>query len=265
MKLFSITLAGSLLLAIVSVASVSDSQSPHAVRNNSLVPLEITQQLAEAEEGDGAVLTQVLIASWTSAATSSASSTETNNIDSKIPTPQTEVVRSSKRAPTKTATNGAAAKITPAPKTKTVTSSTLPSQSGYSLTEVRKQIHSRSNTARANNNLASLSLDSTLASIAQKRSEDMITKNYFSHTSPSGCDLICRFEGLGYSAYGENLAEYYEFDTMTEPQLVATFITMWLKSPSHRRNLLSSDFSHEGVGVAIKGNRIVVTVTFAKI
>lgn len=261
MRLFSITLAGSLLLAIISIASLSDGSSSHAIGKDSFAPLEITKQFAEAEEDIAAVLTPVLIASWTSVATSSASS---SGAETNLSTPKTEgVSRLAKAPPTaKPTTAVVTTKTTPAPKTKAVTPSTLPSQGGYSLTEVRKQIHSRTNTARANNNLGSLSTDGTLTSIAQKRSEDMIAKNYFSHTSPGGCDLVCRFEGLSYSAYGENLAEYYEFSSLTESELAATFINMWLKSTGHRRNLLSSGLTREGVGVAMKGNRVVVTVVF---
>lgn len=231
---------------------------------DSLVELEITKQLAEAEEDLDAVLTPVLIASWTSMATSSASSTEAATNSSNRAEQKNEVITRTTKVPPTAKPTPAIVTIKTTPASKGKAASPISSQSGYSLSEVRKQVHSRTNTARANNNLDSLSSDSTLASIAQKRSDDMAARNYFSHTSPSGCDLTCRFEGLGYSAYGENLAEYYEFNTMTEPELVATFISMWLNSPSHRRNLLSSDFNREGVGVSIKGNRIVVAVTFAK-
>ena len=260
MRFFSITLASSLLLAIVSVAGLSDASGTKAVLQNSIIDLQVTKQFAEAEEGVAAALSPVLIASWTSLSTSTVATTS-EDITLSV-TPDKKVTSSSlyRDTPSSQPANKTvtANKTITAPKTTSLTSD----KTGYDLFAVRQSIHSRTNSARANNNLAALSSDSTLASVAQKRSEDMASKNYFSHISSGGCDLTCRFEGLNYSAYGENLAEYYEFDTMTEPELVATLLTMWQKSPSHRRNLLSDGFNREGVGVAMKGNRIVVTVIF---
>lgn len=261
MKLFSITLASSLLLAIASTAGVSGARNHQAALSDAFVMPEITTQLAEAEEAVGTVLKPVLIASWISVATSSTSDSPVDSTDISTGARAQAVTTITRPTETKPTMPKATPKTpTPIAKRSLVNA---PEKSGYSLAEVRTQIHSRTNNARANNNVASLSSDSALASIAQKRSEEMAAQNYFSHISPSGCDLACRFEGMSYVVYGENLAEYYEFDSLTEPELAATFISMWLKSTGHRRNLLSSDYTREGVGVAMKGGRIVVTVIFA--
>ena len=261
MRLFSITLASSLLLAIVSVAGLSDASSTKAVLQNSMINLQVTKQFAEAEEGVAAALSPILIASWTSLSTSTVA-TASEDTDTLLATPDRKVETNPSQRDTPTSQT--LQKTVTANKTVTAPKPVAPpsQNTSYDLAAVRQDIHSRTNSARASSNLTSLSSDGSLATIAQKRSEDMVAKNYFSHTSKSGCDLTCRFEGLSYSVYGENLAEYYEFDIMTEPELVSTFMAMWQKSPGHRRNLPSGDFNREGVGVAMKGNRIVVTVIF---
>lgn len=138
--------------------------------------------------------------------------------------------------------------------------------STFSLQGVASELHSRTNAARTNKGLTKLTYDVILASLAQARSADMAKNNYFSHTSPNGCDLTCHFSSLNYVAtsFGENLAEYTEYHEFTESGLAAEFITMWLNSSGHRANMLSSDFTREGIGIAAKGDRVVVTVVFAQ-
>jgi uncharacterized protein YkwD len=107
--------------------------------------------------------------------------------------------------------------------------------------------------------------DEALSKIATTRSEDMATNDYFSHTSPDGCDLLCRFKVAHYPslAMGENLAEFSDYTTQSESKLAEEFVNDWLKSSTHRQNLLSNTFTHEGIGVAVKDTHIVVTVIFA--
>jgi uncharacterized protein YkwD len=135
----------------------------------------------------------------------------------------------------------------------------------YSLEQVANFIHSRSNIARSQNNLPPLLYDETLARIANERSTDMVKNNYFSHTAPDGCDLSCRFKKTAYPSLtmGENLAEFSDYTTLEESELAQNFVNDWIDSATHRKNLLSKVFTREGIGVAIKNNRIVVTVIFA--
>jgi uncharacterized protein YkwD len=114
--------------------------------------------------------------------------------------------------------------------------------------------------------LGNFSYDSTLAKLATQRSQDMANNDYFSHTSPDGCDLACRFKKSDYAtlSWGENLAEYSDYASLSESDLATLFSDKWIESSAHRKNLLSKDFTNEGIGVAVKGKRIVVTVIFAK-
>lgn len=136
----------------------------------------------------------------------------------------------------------------------------------YSLATLEKQIHSRTNINRSQNNLPALQSDAGLAAVALAHSEDMLTENYFSHTDSSECDLSCRAARLPYQTanLGENLAQYTPYQAFSESELAGTFLDMWLKSTEHRDHLFSSTYTREGIGVAIKGDRIVVTVLFAE-
>lgn len=136
----------------------------------------------------------------------------------------------------------------------------------YSFGKLASNLHTRTNIARSQNKLSHFTYDEALAKLATKRSADMAVHNYFSHTSPDGCDLGCRFKKAEYVtlSYGENLAEYSDYETLSESNLAESFINMWLESDNHRKNLLSKDYTNEGIGVAVNGKRIIVTIIFAK-
>jgi uncharacterized protein YkwD len=127
------------------------------------------------------------------------------------------------------------------------------------------QIHTLTSLSRSQNNLPKLTLNSSLSTIAQKRSDEMVRKNYFSHTSPDGCDVSCLIKNAGYqtSAWGENLALRNSYRLHSMPELAQGFITDWLKSLTHRDNMLSSKYTTYGIGVAADTERLIVTVVFS--
>lgn len=144
--------------------------------------------------------------------------------------------------------------------------STLLIAEEFSIAALEKQIHSRTNIIRSQNNLPALRYDAELAALARERSSDMQTSNYFSHTDRTGCDLSCRAKTFPFQTtnLGENLGEYLQYQSFSESELAALFVEMWLKSTSHRDHLFSNAFDREGIGLAIKGDRIVVAVLYAQ-
>lgn len=93
-----------------------------------------------------------------------------------------------------------------------------------------------------------LTMNERLASAAQKKAEDMVTRNYWSHKTPEGTDpwnFIIK-EDYSYKKAGENLA--YGFDSSD------TVVAGWMNSKSHRENLLDKDFSEVGFGIANANN-----------
>ncbi len=170
----------------------------------------------------------------------------------------------------------APAQITAAQPVEIIVIPTLPIETTAVIKEVPRQtppkpahmadlLHSRTNITRAKNNRTELSFDTSLSALAKERSEEMIRDNYFSHTSPDGCNLQCRLSNSGYEtlSWGENLAESTSYQMLSNAELADMFMQSWLKSSNHRDNVLSKKFTRQGIGVAHKDGRIVVTVIFA--
>lgn len=100
------------------------------------------------------------------------------------------------------------------------------------------------NTVRSQNNANALTVSSKLSSAAQTKANDMVARNYWSHTTPDGKDPWVFIDAVGYSYQkaGENLA--YGFDTSND------VIIGWMNSPSHRSNMLDTNFKEVGFGFA---------------
>lgn len=145
-----------------------------------------------------------------------------------------------KATPVTPATPATPAKVAP---TKTTTTSVLTENN-----KLEKEVVALVNKERAKLGLAPLKDNSELSNVARIKSEDMVAKNYFSHTSPtygSPFDMMKKF-GITYTAAGENIA-------MGQPT-AASVMTAWMNSPGHKANILSKNFTEIGVGVAKDAN-----------
>ncbi len=114
--------------------------------------------------------------------------------------------------------------------------------SASSPSSFEDQVAQLVNAERAKNGLRPLTHRADLKSVAEKKAQDMINSNYFSHTSPnygSPFDMMKTF-GISYSAAGENIAK-----GQTTPQEV---MNSWMNSSGHRANILNSSYDCIGVG-----------------
>lgn len=104
------------------------------------------------------------------------------------------------------------------------------------------------NVERSRNGLGALTSNWQAARCARIKSQDMIDRGYFSHTSPTYGSPFKMMEsfGLRFSAAAENIA--YGQRTAQE------VMTSWMNSPGHRANILSRSYTQIGVGVAKKSN-----------
>lgn len=102
------------------------------------------------------------------------------------------------------------------------------------------------NAARTRRGLAPLRFTAGLNQVARQRSQDMVRRNYFSHTDPSGRNPYwhMRRAGISYRTAGENIAW-----GQRSPEEV---VRAWMNSPGHRANILNPHFSQMGLGVARK-------------
>lgn len=114
---------------------------------------------------------------------------------------------------------------------------------------IEQQVINLTNQERAKNGLKPLIADWELSRVARYKSMDMRDKNYFSHDSPtygSPFTMMKNF-GIHYRSAGENIAA-----GQPTPQEV---VRAWMNSPGHRQNILSSSYTHIGVGYAKGGTR----------
>lgn len=98
------------------------------------------------------------------------------------------------------------------------------------------------NQERKKQNLSPLRLHIQLGEVARIKSKDMHDNGYFSHTSPtygSPFEMMASF-GLDYWSAGENIAA-----GQPDP---ANVMTSWMNSPGHKANILSTNYTHIGVG-----------------
>lgn len=100
------------------------------------------------------------------------------------------------------------------------------------------------NTQRNQVTAPTLELNSKLNQAAQAKAEDMVARNYWSHTSPDNQLPWAFIEKAKYSYQkaGENLA--YGFATNSET------VNGWMNSASHRKNILDTAYSQVGFGIA---------------
>lgn len=111
-----------------------------------------------------------------------------------------------------------------------------------------EQVAALVNQERSKYGLKPLKLNWELSRVARYKSQDMIDKNYFSHTSPtygSPFTMMKNF-GISYRAAGENIAAGQK-----TPQEV---MNAWMNSEGHRKNILSSQYTEIGVGYAKGGS-----------
>ncbi|RFU68733.1 LysM peptidoglycan-binding domain-containing protein [Peribacillus saganii] len=124
----------------------------------------------------------------------------------------------------------------------------IPAKASETPAGVDAQVVKLVNQERAKYKLPALKSDSALARVSRFKSEDMRNKNYFSHTSPtygSPFQMMKSF-GISYRYAGENIAV-----GQTSAQAV---MAAWMKSPGHKANILSKNFTYIGVGYAKGGS-----------
>ena len=104
------------------------------------------------------------------------------------------------------------------------------------------------NAIRSENGLRPLTVNWELSRVARYKSEDMSSRGYFSHNSPtygSPFQMMQSF-GLSYRTAGENIA----YGQRTP----AAVVDAWMNSSGHRANILSSAYTQIGVGYCASGS-----------
>ncbi len=133
----------------------------------------------------------------------------------------------------------------------------LPFQ-GAEASEISSQsVIMLTNQARLSNGISTLLENENLMRAARDKVKDMLTNDYFAHTSPQGVAPWhwIKKNGYNYQYAGENLAINF---TDAKEQHAA-----WMKSATHRKNILNPEYADIGVAVAqgkIDGQNSVIVV-----
>jgi len=147
-------------------------------------------------------------------------------------------------------------------------------------TEVELKIHDYVNQQRISNGLPALKFDTKLSEIARSHSQDMAKNGFFSHTNLKGQDPTQRGNLLGYSCYKDYGLHYTEGiaeniymtpkgnvigcgNVYSENEIANCVVIGWMSSPGHRKNILTSTYDKEGIGVAISSDgKVYATENF---
>lgn len=145
---------------------------------------------------------------------------------------------------------------TPSTSSSSSSSQTSPASTGNVAADEQKAV-SLMNADRRAQGLSDLKVDSRLTSLAEKYAQDMVNRNFFSHTNPEGQSPFDRMKqaGISYSAAGENIAIN---------QNVAAAETAFMNSAGHRANILNTTYADVGIGVAYKNGQVYVVQEFIK-
>jgi uncharacterized protein YkwD len=120
-----------------------------------------------------------------------------------------------------------------------------------SVLRTRRRLLCLMNRARARFGLPPLRANRCLHRVASRHAHDMVRRRYFGHVTPNGWSPGQRARASGYVprsapwVVGENIA--WGVAAAARPSWV---VRAWLRSPSHRHNILSRRFRDAGVGVA---------------
>ena len=124
-------------------------------------------------------------------------------------------------------------------------------------------IYQRVNRERSKFRLGTLAWDDRLAQLARDYSRKMAREGFFGHYDRSGLaveDRAIAARIKNWSVIGENL-----FFCEDHPTYVDTAVTGWMKSPTHRENILDREFTTTGIGIATaRDGSIFVTQVFTR-
>ena len=194
-------------------------------------------------------------------------------IPTPTPTP-TPIPPSPTPTPEPTATPVPSPTSTPGPPTPTV-SPIKKHASIIDILQLEALTHDLINAQRSAHGFQPLDHIEKIRLIARSHSEDMASRNFFSHDNPEGLDPSGRGQRAGYDCR-KNYGSYYTYglaenihqgwlfgsyltsrgrtvptDWFSLEELARNAVNGWMNSPGHRQNILDLSYDRAGMGVAI--------------
>jgi uncharacterized protein YkwD len=151
-------------------------------------------------------------------------------------------------------------------------SSTDAAQAGIShVEEVERLVFEMVNTERQKANLKPLTQDGMLRDVARGHSDDMLFRGFFDHIDPDGLNqagrIALQHRRLISRSSGENIIKLTGYDASDARNLANEIMNGkqgWMNSPPHKKNILTGDFTHIGIGLSLQGKEIRATQVFAQ-
>lgn len=130
-----------------------------------------------------------------------------------------------------------------------------------SIAQMETAVWKRINGQRQKQGLKELARNATLTQVARAYSRRMSEERFFSHFDPQGKSAADRVRaaGVSYQVVGENL-----FLSRNAPDTLQVVVNGWMKSPEHRQNILTAEYSETGVGIWKRGQTYLVTQIFIR-
>ena len=127
--------------------------------------------------------------------------------------------------------------------------------------DLEQRVFQAINQVRRQHRLAPLKWNAKIAEQARSHSARMAANRFFSHEDPKFGGPADRLSaaGIDWRMCGENIFEEYG---QADPARSA--VRDWMQSSGHRKNILTSGFTHTGVGIAIgRDGTYTITQMFA--
>lgn len=127
--------------------------------------------------------------------------------------------------------------------------------------ETERKIFDLINKERNRKKIEELIWNPKLAELARSYSEKMARERFFSHFDRNGNDVAERAKNMRITKWkliGENLFMSDDYEKIEQ-----TAVKGWMKSPTHRDNILEEKFNETGVGLArSRDGMIYITQVF---
>ena len=127
-----------------------------------------------------------------------------------------------------------------------------------------RRVHDEINALRGRNGLPALLWRDDLAGLALRHSRNMGEQDFFSHEDHEGLQVSQRqrkyLPELLVAGIGENLYFIENSRMVFDPKEIARG---WMNSPGHKANILSQDFTHQGIAVYLAQDKLYTTQVLA--
>ena len=136
------------------------------------------------------------------------------------------------------------------------------------MTALEQRCFDLTNRQRTRGRLRPLAADARLSDAARRHGEDMLRRRFFAHTNPDRqtfADRIAAAVRGTATATAENLwMRSGQMSSTVLSRVMDEAVAQMMASRVHRDNIMDTDFTHLGVGVAVTASELRLVQLFAR-